>query len=277
MSGIGGEVFCRTVFSTYFLFVCGKASNASVMCLAIERWYAVVRPTKYKSKFGRRRLYTYIALIWISASITEIFELFIAKMVDGSCQWIIPPYGEKAESAFLVLHVTVTFYIPSVVTWVSFAHIWFRMASNNAVGSQHQSTNARKNVVPMCALAAFFLTVLWFPTETFWVLKKFKVVILPHIYYLVFNLLAFFSSCINPFIYCLSNKTYRREVASLIDRLRCWDRSTRVVPFESRTVSGTNELQLRTVHSKTTGISDARSVILSNNVQDMYTLSTPRG
>jgi hypothetical protein len=268
MSGAGGDVFCRMVFSTYFLFVCGKASNASVMCLAIERWYAVVMPTKYKSKFGRRRLYTYIALIWLSAAVTEIFELFIAKLVDGSCQWITPPYGAKAESAFLVLHVTVTFYVPSIVTWGSFAHIWYRMSTTNTVGSGNQSANAKKRVVRMCALAAFFLTVLWFPTETFWVLKKFKVVILPRMYYLVFNLMAFFSSCVNPFIYCLCNKTYRHEVILLANGLSCCHRPTRVVPFETQTAS--NTLPLRTIRLQTTKHSEVDSVINTTQFKDMY-------
>ena len=234
MAGYGGEFFCRTVFSTYFLFVCGKASNASVMCLSIERWYAVVKPTEYKSKFGRRRLYTYIVLIWLSAAITEIFELFIATLVDGSCQWIIPFYGEKAEKSFIVFHVAVTFYIPSFVTWMSFIHIWIRM-SRNPLQPRAERTEVKKSVVRMCALAALCLTVSWFPTETFWVLKKFQVVILTYDFYLAFNLLAFFSSCANPFIYCLTNKRYRQEVLASARRSCCCPHrlQAHVSPFPS--------------------------------------------
>ncbi|XP_032217805.2 QRFP-like peptide receptor [Nematostella vectensis] len=247
LTGIGGKVFCRLVFSTYCIFVLGKASNATIMCIAIERWYAVVMPTKYKAKFGRRRIYGYIGLIWLSASITEIFELFITKLgSDGRCRWVTPFYGVTLENAFVVLHITITFYIPSVVTWASFGHIWIRLrqdpmrvyrdALRNFPGNSYYTVLSQsihrnrtmQRVVRMCALAALFLTVCWLPIETFWILKKYQIVILTQDYYMGFSMLAFFSACVNPMLYCLANRTYRREV------FRLCTRHSRVVPYESR-------------------------------------------
>ncbi|XP_032232361.2 allatostatin-A receptor-like [Nematostella vectensis] len=214
MSGGSGRAFCRAIFSTYCLFVCGKASNTTIMCLAIERWCAVVRPTKYKANFNRKRVSLYIALIWLAAAATEIFELFIADLMpDGRCEWITPFYGEELNKAFLVFHITITFYIPMTITWISFAHIWYRM-SHNQVSTQ-QGDAGKKSVVRMCLLAALLLSLCWFPTETFWILKQYKVVVLPNVWYWVFNFFAFFNSCCNPPLYCLTNKTYRREVFGL--------------------------------------------------------------
>ncbi|XP_048580613.1 uncharacterized protein LOC5507743 isoform X2 [Nematostella vectensis] len=214
MSGGSGRAFCRAIFSTYCLFVCGKASNTTIMCLAIERWCAVVRPTKYKANFNRKRVSLYIVLIWLVAAATEVFELFIADLMpDGRCEWITPFYGEKLEKGFLVFHITITFYIPMTITWITFAHIWYRM-SHNQVSTQHGDA-AKKNVVRMCMLAALLLTLCWFPTETFWILLQHKVATLPRAWYFWFNFLAFFNSCCNPPLYCLTNKTYRREFLKL--------------------------------------------------------------
>ncbi|XP_048581364.1 melatonin receptor type 1C-like [Nematostella vectensis] len=214
MSGGSGRAFCRAIFSTYCLFVCGKASNTTIMCLAIERWCAVVRPTKYKANFNRKRVSLYIALIWLAAAATEVFELFVADLMpDGRCEWITPFYGEELNKAFLVFHITITFYIPMTITWISFAHIWYRMSHNQVSTQQGDST--KKSVVRMCMLAALLLTLCWFPTETFWILKQYKVVVLPNVWYWVFNFFAFLNSCCNPPLYCLTNKTYRREVLGL--------------------------------------------------------------
>ena len=203
--------------STYILFIFGKASTSTIMCLAIDRWYSIVKPISYKTAFSKRRLYLYIVLIWTSAAITQINELFITEVEHDLCTFITPFYGEKAERIFILIHVIITFYIPSLVTWLTFGHIWMHMRQPNI--RRHLNNNkAKKRLLRMCALAAFFLTMSWLPTETFFILYKFEVLRLPFEFYLFTSILAMSNSCFNPWIYCLSNGEYRREFVRL---LRC--------------------------------------------------------
>lgn len=191
------------------------------MCLAIDRWYSIIKPIKYKIAFGRRRLLGYIGLIWATSAATECIGLFITKLENGRCAWE-EPANKSAYKAFTLVHVIVTFYIPSVVTWGSFAHIWTNL-SHNKLNRQNNDVRAKKRLVRMCALAAFFLTICWFPTETFFVLKQFDVLELPDVWYWIFNLLGMFNSCINPWLYCLSNRHYRREFVSIVPFVQTWD------------------------------------------------------
>ncbi|KAL9950285.1 hypothetical protein ACROYT_G042763 [Oculina patagonica] len=216
LSGLAGEVYCRLIGSTYILFIFGKASTSTIMCLAIDRWYSIVKPIRYKTAFSKRRLYMYITLIWASAAITQINELFITEVtVDGLCTFVTPFYGAEAERILILLHVVITFYIPSIVTWVTFGHIWMHMRQPNI--RRHLDNNkATKRLLRMCALAAFFLTVCWFPTETFFILFKFKILELPFEVNLFTSILAMSNSCLNPWIYCLSNREYRREFVRLL-------------------------------------------------------------
>ena len=185
------------------------------MCLAIDRWYSIVKPIRYKTAFSKRRLYLYITLIWTSAAITQINELFITAVEDGLCTFVTPVYGEKAERIFILIHVIVTFYIPSIVTWVTFGQIWMHMRQPNI--RRHLNNNkATKRLLRMCALAAFFLTLSWFPAETFFILYKFDILKLPFEFYLFTSILAMSNSCFNPWIYCLSNREYRREFVRLL-------------------------------------------------------------
>ena len=181
----------------------------------MDRWYSIVKPIRYKTAFSKRRLYLYIILIWASAAITQINELFITEMKDGLCTFVTPFYGEKAERIFILFHVIVTFYIPSIVTWVTFGQIWTHMRQPNIC--RHLNNNkATKRLLRMCALAAFFLTVSWFPAETFFILYKFDILKLPFEFYLFTSILAMSNSCINPWIYCLSNREYRKEFVRLL-------------------------------------------------------------
>ena len=185
------------------------------MCLAIDRWYSIVKPIRYKTAFSKRRLYLYITLIWASAAITQINELFITAMEDGLCTFVTPFYGEKTERILILLHVIITFYIPSIVTWITFGHIWMHMRQPNI--RRHLNNNkATKRLLRMCALAAFFLTLSWLPAETFFILYKFEILRLPFEFYLFTSILAMSNSCFNPWIYCLSNREYRKEFKRLL-------------------------------------------------------------
>lgn len=197
------------------------------MCLAIDRWYSIVKPIRYKTAFSKRRLYLYITLIWASAAITQINELFITTVEDGLCTFVTPFYGEKTERMLILLHVIITFYIPSIVTWVTFGHIWMHMRQPNI--RRHLDNNkATKRLLRMCALAAFFLTVSWFPAETFFILFKFDILKLPFEFYLFTSILAMSNSCFNPWIYCLSNREYRREFVRLLCCIKCNVRGSKI-------------------------------------------------
>lgn len=174
---IAGEVFCRLISSTYFLFLFGKGSTLTVMCLAIERWFSVVKPLKYKYAFKRGRLLLYIAIIWVFSCCTQINELFIMKPSNGICKKGNPPYSEKTEKILTLLHILATFFVPSIVTWVTFAHVWLHVrAGINHRARLSNYERAKQKLIRMCALTALLLTVCWFPAEMFFILKEFSVV-----------------------------------------------------------------------------------------------------
>lgn len=215
---IAGEVFCRLIGSTYFLFLFGKGSTLTVMCLAIERWFSVVKPLKYKYAFKRGRLLLYIAIIWAFSCFTQINELFIMKPShQGTCEKSAPPYSKKTEKILTLLHILATFFVPSIVTWVTFAHVWLHVRTainHNAHLSNYE--RAKQKLMRMCALTALLLTVCWFPAEMFFILKEFNVVRLSLSFYQSTDMLAMSNSCFNPWVYFLYNQEYRRAFLSLV-------------------------------------------------------------
>lgn len=213
---LAGTIYCRFIGSTYILFIFGKASNLTIMFLAIDRWYSIIKPIMYKVNFSKKRLYCYIALIWFVSCLTQLNELFITFVnKDGLCDWKTPVYGPEVERILILSHVSLTFYIPSIITWCSFAHIVVHMC-RPAFRRSHNNIKATHRLLRMCALAALFLSICWLPTETFYILYKFKFYQLPLNSSLVLGVLAMFNSCLNPWIYCLSNKEYRREFMKLL-------------------------------------------------------------
>ena len=215
---IAGELFCRLIGSTYFLFLFGKGSTLTIMCLAIERWFSVVKPLKYKYAFKRGRLLSYIAIIWAFSCFTQINELFIMKTSQGICVRSSPPYNVKTEKILTLLHILATFFVPSIVTWVTFAHVWLHVRSTMVYHRSRLSNyeRAKQKLIRMCALTALLLTVCWFPAEMFFILKEFNVISLSLSFYQFTDMLAMSNSCFNPWVYFLYNREYRRAFLSLV-------------------------------------------------------------
>ena len=269
--GLAGEVYCRLIGSTYILFIFSKASTLTIMFLAIDRWYSIIKPIMYKTTFSRRRLYFYITMIWIISCVSQINELFITVVEDGFCTFRIPFYGVEFERILILVHVTLTFYIPSIITWCSFAHIKYHM-NNPRFRRSINNVKATERLLRMCALAAFFLSICWLPTETFFITYKFDVLRLPFSVSLFLSVLAMFNSCVNPWIYCLSNKEYRKEFVNLL----CCVRSSSVglteliarVSSSQSQYSFTNVLALP--NDNQTNLNTERS-----NVIEMRAMSNP--
>ena len=213
---IAGKLFCRLIGSTYFLFLFGKGSTLTVMCLAIERWFSVVKPLRYKYAFKRGRILLYIAIIWAFSCFTQINELFIMKTSHGTCIKGLPPYSKEMAKILTLLHILATFFVPSVVTWVTFAQVWFH--ARRAIHHGTRLSNyerAKQKLIRMCALTAFLLTVCWFPAEMFFILKEFNVITLSLTFYQFTDMLAMSNSCFNPWVYFLYNQEYKRAFLSL--------------------------------------------------------------
>ena len=75
-SGLQGEFFCRFVSSHYFVFTLGKISVALVMCLAVDRWFAIYRPLKYQTVFKRRTVIRNVMLVVLTCCIMNSRAVF---------------------------------------------------------------------------------------------------------------------------------------------------------------------------------------------------------
>ena len=62
---IAAEIFCRIVYSRFLLFTFGTASIYVCLCLTLERWFAVVHPTKYVHAVNIKRALIALAISWI--------------------------------------------------------------------------------------------------------------------------------------------------------------------------------------------------------------------
>lgn len=216
-TGLHGQVFCRLLANRYLLFLMGKVSILLAACLALERWYCVLRPMQYRNMFSRKRVFIYVTLMFIVTCILSMNKFFENSVVKDKCITKNAPYGKYGTRAFIVVYSSLAFYIPCFITWFTFAHISLNFPSFQ--GQTRESVNKKRQqraLLRMCAITAVALTICGFPAQTIYLLSPFDITKIGSPLHKGFNALLLLHSCMNPLIYWLTNKEYRKEFKKML-------------------------------------------------------------
>ena len=211
--GPGGEIFCRLFASRLLIFVLGKSSVLNVMFLSIERWFAMVKPIQYKTRFSKTRIYLYIAAIWITAFVFQSCKLFQVRSSGCRCVFVKGLLNVSLLRILILSHSIVTVFLPTLIMWIAFAHIWYSIRKSPGTLTTRRG-KAKKRLLVMCAATAFGLTANWYPTEIAYLHRRFNSV--DDAYGVdILEVAAMSNSMINPVVYCLTDSEYRREFCKL--------------------------------------------------------------
>ena len=176
----------------------GKMSVLLVLCLALDRWFAVVQPIRYRYNFTTRRVFLYVAVIAavaVSCNIPSALSL-----------------GESIEMYFEITEVIVMVLIPILLTWIIFIHIWVHSktspAMHNAAGGKLKSKLLR-----MCAVTAVFLTISWLPLQ---INRLITLIQTDRRTSTPLQMIAMTNSCVNPWVYYFTNQEYKNAFQKLL-------------------------------------------------------------
>ena len=206
-------MFCHVIYSQYLVFTLGIVSVYTVACMAIDRWLAVARPTKYKTILTKSRVNICVLCIWIISVLLNIPHLFEMKAAAGpgntpQCKWIVLTEG-VARMIVAVVEFMGKFFLPLLAASVTMISLHRRVKSSQALFRSNRG-QAGLRLLRMCMLTTLILGVCWFPNQLSYLLFKYDLTQLNTPVHHFTVALCMFNSCINPIVYCISNKTYRR-------------------------------------------------------------------
>ncbi|CAB3999505.1 allatostatin-A receptor-like [Paramuricea clavata] len=125
------EFYCRIVWSHFIPFSLGITSVYTCLVLAIERWFAVIRPVFYKEKFGVRTMQILIVCSWVAGI---AFEAPVIARVEGyqgpndskaNCKWTVETNKQKSWGLAIFLFAGQTF-VPCCLIVFAYVHIFTR-------------------------------------------------------------------------------------------------------------------------------------------------------
>ena len=215
-----GDIFCRVIWSRVFLFQLVVFSAYICMALATERWYAIIKPYKYSETFNQKRTLVYIFLVWLWSMIlcgTTLFEVVYvsSNSPNRRCKW--QPYSSKqpVRGVVGIIQVFLRIVLPSLTMLFLFIHMIYK-ASKVTIASVESRAKLHGKTTRMVGAACIMLIVCFAPNQINYALAMAGKTRLDTKLHHVLSLLVFVISCLNPFIYGLSNKNYRHGYLKIL-------------------------------------------------------------
>ena len=213
-----GEIFCRLIWSRVFLFQLVTFSAYMCLGLTAERWFAVVQPHKYSGILSRSKVIAYIitSCAWsFLLTSSGVIETVYSPSSTQLCEFQFISRGSVARVLAGIFQITMKMFFPCLVMIGLYIHMVLT-ARGSAVASAASKAKLRGNMTRMVGVTCFILIICFAPNQIFLLLSYAGKTTLDSTTHHALALLTFISSCVNPVIYGLSNKTYRQSYKKIL-------------------------------------------------------------
>ena len=219
--------FC--MFMGFSLFQCGISSLQMLCQIAMNRYFCIVRPNIYRNIYTRKKAKYIIIISWVFA-----LSVTIPPFVMHPGQYTFQPgkamclYPMETNKAFTVLLIIVFIATPMNIIAYSYYKVYRTVGASNKNFKVPRQANNQENhrlasnveeakvTRTLTAVVAAF-AFCWLPIG---VIDSIDVIqgetTLPRQVYLMYGFLVYLSSTVNPFIYGVFSRTFRREYRKLV-------------------------------------------------------------
>ena len=217
LTGVAGDLFCRLVFSQYFVYAMSKVSVFTVTAMSLERWYSIVKPFRYRANFNMKRIYIYLVLVWLlglgSVGFVPFGSVFISP--TNECVWSWAPFHREL---LIALYPLLTFFIPALIACLTLLHISFVIKrSRRFRQTGNRNAKAKRKLLRMCSIVIFLFFFCWLPNQLYYTLSAYNITTLATPFHYFTIVLAMSNSSLNPWVYCFANRQIKTGTISLFN------------------------------------------------------------
>ncbi|XP_046890015.1 relaxin-3 receptor 1 [Hypomesus transpacificus] len=236
-----GNAMCKIISSVTVMNM--YASVFFLTAMSVTRYWSVASALKDRTRNRYCSVRWVSAVLWVSATVatapTAIFSTVTNVAGEKLCLLRFPE-GHYWLALYHLQKILVAFVFPMLIVTVCYL-LLLRFVRLRSMNNNHIKRRSRVTKSVTIVVLSFFLC--WMPNHaiTFWgVLVKFNVVNWDKSYYIVHTYvfsvtvcLAHANSCLNPVLYCLMRREFRKMLKDLFWRMSSpvMSNSCQVRPF----------------------------------------------
>lgn len=203
-------LYCQVLYGRMALFMIGLASMNLCVLLTFERWFAVVRPAQYIQKISTKRAVISAVACYLLAIVTIMGSSPAVRIHPDNPAGRRCSYGKGANLKVTgVVGFLMKSFIPFSVIAGLYLHIIYKMKTGSEIGREHGDA-VRKKITKVAAIATLTLMLCWTPNQITYLLFILGHATQGTTWMDVSVVLVFFNSCVNPVLYGLTMKKYRK-------------------------------------------------------------------
>ena len=237
-------------FQGYLLITLVCASIHTLVLMAVNRYYRIVKPAKYRRYFTKKKTLIMILVSWFSSLCAPLpLVLSGSKMVFHPFKFICYFAIRKTVYIANLLYIG----IPNCIIIYCYFTIFTTVRTHNRnfhlPGNPMTSVNVEEvKVARAIFVIVVFFNLCWIPVLAVEVVDNiFEKWISPSAVYISYTLLATLSSAVNPVIHGLMNKSFRTNYWRVI-RCKCCRSEVVVAPLALPGRTAAVGMEMRPLH-----------------------------
>ena len=237
-------------FQGYLLITLVCASIHTLVLMAVNRFYRIVKPAKYRRYFTKKKTLIMILVSWFSSLCAPLpLVLSGSKMVFHPFKFICYFAIRKIIYIGNLLYIG----IPNCIIIYCYFRIFTTVRTHNRnfhlPGNPISSVNVEEvKVARTIFVIVVFFNLCWIPVLAVEVVDNiFQKWIFPSEVYISYTLLATLSSAVNPVIYGLMNKSFRTNYWRVL-RCKCCRSQVVVAPLALPGRTAAVGMEMRPLH-----------------------------
>ncbi|XP_054774116.2 allatostatin-A receptor-like [Lytechinus pictus] len=226
-----GDMYCKLIHTSYFLWVSVNASTYILMAISIERFIAITYPIYFNRVLTKSRIQFVILIIWILSVLSSIFAFFV-EFIDPTtnrCMFSFPsPESQVIIGYYWFFLRMVIPMLTMLITQTLIARELHRQSIRFKSDKDSSTTKtvhlvARNRVLKMMFEVIIIYIICWAPnliaymgTVMGFVPPSYLGSPLHH----TLTVLGFCNSCANPFIYTVRHPQFREALKGMLTCVR---------------------------------------------------------
>lgn len=206
------QVFCRS--SNFTVHITCGVSIATLLMIAVERFYAVVKPFKFKRK---RKALLYLLPLWVSVVAFMSPTLFVSwdyEITENGCE-VLNKYTPPRRIYYFIVAILFLF-LPSCIIIFCYSRIiytlWYSPQAANLTDTSR--IESRRKLARMLMVVSCAFVISWLTVCIAQLLILFDVD-LPETFELISHVFIHLNTAINPVVYSLHSADFRRHMKNI--------------------------------------------------------------
>ncbi|XP_041460895.1 galanin receptor 2a-like [Lytechinus variegatus] len=230
-SSVAGRLYCIFISSPTLKWMLITVSSYQLVAICFDRYFAVVHPLIFNRMVTKRRVYICTALVWLTFMLAGSRDIYVFYVEDLTGRCVRRRFSAEGQMAYVIYILCLRIGLPTVFILLSQLLIakklyqeakhFSKILTEGSVtaGKPSNHLKARTRVLKMMLIVIVVFIICWAPSQIAYFCAKMGFDIARN--YLgsplqrSFINLAYFNSCVNPFIYTARSPGFRKALKGI--------------------------------------------------------------